>query len=240
MQWCKRLLLLAAACLLPLGAWAAAYQASPVHVTLTPANRIGVITVHNTDVAALPLQVELMNWSHRGDGADVFSPATALLATPPIFQIAPGGVQIVRVGLRQPMVAGPEQTYRLFLKQLPTAPSPGFKGLQVLLDMSIPVFVQTDPRMTPVFHWQVLAGETGHLRVVLNNAGNAHAQVKSFTLTAAGGKTPVASMTINTYVFAGETRSWDLKLARALAAGGALTLTAQTNTGQVEASLKAP
>ncbi|MGH8397836.1 MAG: fimbrial biogenesis chaperone [Gammaproteobacteria bacterium] len=228
-----------AACLLPLAAQAAAYQAAPVQVTLTPMNRIGVITVHNTDTAVLPLQVQLLRWSHQGD-KDVFTPTEALLATPPIFKVAPSGAQIIRLGLRQPMLPGPEQTYRLFLKQLPTSPPPGFKGLQVLLDMSIPVFVQADPRMTPVFQWQVRPGKPGHVEVLLTNTGSAHAQVKSFTLSAAKQKTPLASMSVNTYVFAGEQRSWDLALKRGLPAQSSLTLTAQTNLGQIEARLKVP
>src|SRR3546814_9833017 len=68
-----------------------------------------------------------MAWSQSG-GKDVFAAVDDILATPPIFTIPAGGSQVIRVGSRRAPDPQHERAYRLFLREVPPAPQPGFQG----------------------------------------------------------------------------------------------------------------
>ena len=102
------------------GVWAGSFQVGPVSATLTADQPVAALTVRNTGGAPAVIQLEAMAWSQAA-GKDTYVPTSDILATPPIFTVAPGASQVIRVGSRAPGVQE-ERAERLFLREGPPPP----------------------------------------------------------------------------------------------------------------------
>jgi fimbrial chaperone protein len=135
--------------LVALAAWAPALGAAefailPLVAHLDRATRATEITVRNDDQVPMRVQMEAMTWRQSAGGEDQYEPADGLLYFPRAMEIAPGESRIVRVGVKAVPVTR-EETYRLFIEELPPALSEGAASqgvsLQILLRVGVPVFV---------------------------------------------------------------------------------------------------
>ncbi len=110
-------------CVLALGvaaaeAAAASFVVNPVRVNLGADQRVVSLTVRNNGSAAVRVQAQPMRWLVQGE-ADQYETTDQLLVSPPLFALEPGATQIVRVGLRIPHIGALEQSYRLYLSEVP-------------------------------------------------------------------------------------------------------------------------
>jgi len=186
-------------------AWAG-FQVGPVSATLSADQRVAALTVRNTGAAAATIQLQVMVWSQSG-GKDVFAPAEDILATPPIFNVPAGGSQVIRVGSRRAPDAQQERTYRLFLREVPPAPRPGFQGLHVVLQISLPVFVQPSAAIAANLHWRATRIDAGHLKITADNSGTKHAHLSHLVLSGEVGKRlPMSDKAV--YILAGSNHEW--------------------------------
>ena len=182
---------------------------SPVRVTLSDSQRIGSFSVRNDGAEPVTMQMELLSWLQR-EGSDVFATTRELLANPPIFTIPAGGSQLVRVGLRRIADAQRELSYRVIMQELPPPPSPDFMGTQMLVSISLPVFVLPVVDAEPVLRWQATRTSQGSLKISLTNNGNAHIQIKNFSLSLLDSEQPWVTLQSSDYVLAGQSRDWIL------------------------------
>src|SRR5205085_11971107 len=162
---CLALLLASAA-----PARAGSFMVTPIRATLSAAHPVSALTVRNDGAERTVVQVDALIWTQR-DGGDVYAPTKDIIATPPIFSIAPGASQVVRVGLRRDPESGRELTYRLSLQEIPPPPKADFLGLRVALRLVIPVFVVPPSATAPRLQWRVAPAGPGALSVALRNEG---------------------------------------------------------------------
>jgi len=206
-------------------AGAASFTVSPVRITLAPGSATDSLTVRNNGSEPAVVQLEPLRWSLR-DGVDVQEPTRELLATPPIFTLAPGASQIVRVGLRG---RGPdpvtEIAYRLLLKEVPSALPAGASGIHMALRINLPVFVQPLSAARPSLQWQ--ARREGGLRLSARNDGNVHLQLLGLRVDGVEWPLPAASG----YLLPGQTRTWPVD--PKAPAGTTLRLVARTDGGEL-------
>jgi fimbrial chaperone protein len=192
---------------------ASSFTVNPVWLQLSAAQPTAVLHVKNNGKTPIVVQLSLFAWS-QANGKNVLTPTRKLLATPPIFTLPEDGEQIVRVGLLAKPAAQRETAYRLFMTQVPPRPRPGFRGLQVALRMSLPVFVA--PRIgiaTPKLAWRIRRLGNGKVSLTVTNNGTAHAQVSDLSLAVSATGSPLAQpATGNGYVLPGTSRSWEFKL----------------------------
>src|SRR5688572_18734960 len=159
-------------------ATAAEIGVSPTSVALDPAHLVRSVQLRNSAAMPLRIEVAIKRWSQRRDGSwdltDLAGPSD-LIVHPLNFDVAPGAAQLVRVGVSRPPAAGPEQAYRLILRELP--PESGLHsatGLSILSELTLPVFVSDgSARAEPAleseaieqgrWRYRLLAGERGHL-----------------------------------------------------------------------------
>lgn len=187
-------------------AWAGSFQVGPVSATLSADQRVAALTVRNTGADAATIQLQVMAWSQAG-GKDVFAPAGDILATPPIFTVPAGGSQVIRVGSRRAPDPQKERTYRLFLREVPPAPRPGFQGLHMVLEISLPVFVQPSAAIAADLHWSATRIDAGHLKITASNTGTQHAHLSRFVLSSEGGKRlPMPDKAV--YILSGSSHEW--------------------------------
>ena len=147
----------------------------PLRVALDRGNRAAEITVRNDDSVPLRMQVEAMSWLQDAEGADRYEAAEGLIYFPRALEIPPGESRIVRVGIRAAPVTR-EETYRLFLEQLPpasTEPPPPGATLRVLLRVGVPVFI-APPQAERKGEITGLEIRDGQVRWTVTNAGNVH------------------------------------------------------------------
>lgn len=188
---------------------AGSFQVSPVRATLTSSQPVAALTVRNTGSSAAVVQLQAMRWT-QADDKDALIPANELLATPPIFTLAPGASQIIRVGLRQPADPDTERAYRLLLEEVPPPPQPGFTGLRVALKISLPIFVPASAAAQVDLQWHATPSADGTLILAVHNNGQAHAHMSGLTATMGDAHVPLPDA--NVYVLAGVSRQWRLPM----------------------------
>lgn len=215
-----------ALCLLPAAAMAGSFQVSPVRVTLSETAPTATIRITNdspTDEVVLQLRSNI--WAQQ-DGEDAFTPSTELIVTPPIFTLKAGGSQTVRVGLRKVLPTEVQQTFRLFMTEVPPPPKDGFAGLQVSLSISIPIFVAPKVAVSGLPIWRAkMSGAS--LEVSATNPANSHVQIIEANLTDEQNKSqPPLSLTPR-YILANQTVTWKLPVTQA--PKGKLRIVARTD-----------
>lgn len=155
----------------------------PVRVEIANGVRSATITLSNEGSTATALQADISAWSQDEEGKDVLSDTDEIIAVPGIFEIPPGGKQIVRIGLLSD-VAGPvEKAYRIFLTEIARPDEQAVNnGLNIRLRLSVPIFIKSTEEASPVLKLVRADIEDEALAVVLHNEGNQHVQIRSLTL----------------------------------------------------------
>jgi fimbrial chaperone protein len=219
---------------------AANFTVSPVRVELSAQRPVAALTVRN-EMQDEPVVVQLraVAWTQQ-DGQEIHVDTSDLLATPPIFTLEPGASQILRVGLRRPVNGDQEAAYRLFVREVPPAPKPGFTGVVTALEMSIPLFARPRTPASPSLDWRLRSRPDGAYALLVRNDGNAHAQVANLVLSAPGAADPVGAYNGFAYLLPGQSREILLQRPAQAAAApkdSSLKLNAYTDAGDIEISL---
>lgn len=212
---------------------------SPVRVTLSASQKVAGITVSNPSTQPMTIQVEFMNWSQL-EGKDVFTFTREVLANPPIFTIPPGESQLIRVGLRRAPDDQLELSYRLFLQELPPPLSDEFQGAQMLMRVSLPVFILPKGKTNPVLHLEASNALQGALKLNLTNNGNAHIKIKSVKLLLPSKVKSWVTYNSPIYILPGQSSEIIVPANLenpAPPSGTVLQLIAQTDAGVIEADV---
>lgn len=207
MRWWRQAWVAAVAALLLWVAPASAgsYSVKPVIVDLSDQRPATTLRVTNTQSQPISLQVATFAWSQH-DGEDQLTETQAIIAMPPVFTLPPGKTQSLRVGLRGAKPGDAEQAFRLVLKEIPSAEQGG--GLQLALNMSLPVFVKPSAKVEPELRWQLRRGAAGDLALRVENRGGAHSKFSEWQLQRQGDT--LANETGLFYLLPGASREWPL------------------------------
>ena len=216
------------------GAEAGALAVSPTRLDLAPDQRAGVVTLQNNAAEPVLVQVQVFAWPDRAETAELV-PTRELVAVPAVTELPPGKKQLIRVAARGAGRADVETAYRLVITEVPPDPAEGRAGVRFALRFSLPVFL-TPPGVRPKAEWWLDDAEPQR-RLVLHNRGSAHLQVRGLRLFAGGRAEPaqvIEQPAHLSYVLPGGSQTWDLVPG---AAGGALTIKADTDIGELEATV---
>lgn len=217
--------------------FAGTFLISPLRVELSATSPIAVITVRNDGEAAGVMKLDVMSWSQI-ESQDTYDPSSEVIATPPIFMVPPGGSQIVRLGLRRPVDATKELSYRLYLHEQPkTAEESG--TMKVALRFGIPVFVAPALKAAkPVLVWTVTPESKNAWRVSAFNKGDSHVQILNTQLLSDDTATPVAQIKGMSYLLTGQKRSWMVTPNAAVPIGKKIKVMSQTDIGEQNATVQ--
>ncbi len=218
---------------------AGSFSIDPVRIQLSEAKPSAVMRVETRGDASITAQLQAMSWSQSGN-RDQLAISRELLATPQIFRLRPGQVQVVRIALLGTVDATHERAYRLLLDEIPPPPAAEFRGLQMALRISLPVFVQARTPAAASLAATVVERD-GQRQLQLINRGHAHLQLSNLQLqaqpptTATTAATPsLYSYDKTLYVLPGQQRELPLSGQFSLATGQVLNLQAQTSAGAQE------
>ena len=199
----------ALACLLAAASQASAsgLQVAPTSLELGAAGPAQALWLTNTGDHALHAQVRAYKWS-QASGKDDLEPTQALVASPPMLDVPPGGRQLVRVIRTGPAGSG-EQTFRLLVDELPIGGEAKETGVTYVLRYSVPVFIGASG--APALQWSTKVDHEG-LKLEVHNSGTAHAQVSYVSLTSAGAAPVELVPGLLGYVLPGSTMHWTVAL----------------------------
>lgn len=209
----------------------------PVRLTLTPGHPTESLSIVSNESATTILQTHSYRWT-QDRGVDTLSTTSDLIIGPPIFSLGPGEQQIIRVGLRRPIVTAAEQTYRIVVAEVPSQ-TIRTGGLNFALRVSLPIFIPPSDAPTVSVEWSAKAVDANHISLTLHNAGNVHVQVIALRLSPENGGDPYYNAQLAKYVLSGQSFSWTLKLTRRLQ-GGTLSLDASSDQGRLRSTVRLP
>jgi fimbrial chaperone protein len=200
---------LALACLLAAAfdASASGLQIAPTSLEMAAAGPAQALWLTNTGDHELRAQVRAYKWSQTA-GKDALEPTQALVASPPMLTVAPGGRQLVRVIWTGQETATGERTWRLLVDELPLEAAKG-TGVQYVLRYSVPVFVGVSG--TPSLKWSGTPSHDG-LELTVSNSGTAHAQIRDMSLVQPGAAPLPIVPGLLGYVLPGATMHWTIAL----------------------------
>jgi fimbrial chaperone protein len=217
-------------------AHAGSFAVNPVRVTLSATQAVAAVTVRNVGSEPTVVQLETSSWTQH-DGEDVLAATTEVLATPPILTIQPGASRVIRVGLRRPLDAQHELTYRLFLREVPP-PEPIAQGLRVALLVSMPIFVVPPRSPAPEVQWRAMRTHDGKIRVEARNTGGSHVQLGQLDIAFARSGEPVATRNMAEYVLPDNHRGWLVDVKSVPPTGTLLSISSQSDAGKLRSEVK--
>lgn len=197
----KGRLIALAALLASATAIAGSFSITPVRIDIAAGRRAASLEVENTGGASAQIQAERYRWKRDNGGDDDLEATEEFMVSPPIFSLAPGQKQIVRVLLLAPSDPVNETAYRLILQEVAQGDPPP-NTIATVLRISMPVFV-TPKGAAPDVVWS-LARDGGALHLVAENRGRAHAFINSVR-TERGD-----ALKVDGYLLPGEKRQWPL------------------------------
>ena len=196
-----------------LSSLAASLQVAPISVAFSPQEKAKEIWLTNTSERPIRAQTRVLIWSQVA-GQDQVNPTRDLVASPSITEIKAGEQQLIRIIRIAPQNTAVEQTYRLLIDELPSsAQADAQTGLQLLLQYSIPVFIQpTDSiamRNGLTLLNQVNFQYQNQQLIVKNNA-KSHIRISELTyINPNGERIPLINGLVG-YALAGQSMRWEI------------------------------
>ena len=182
---------------------AGALSVAPVSLEFVRGQSALTTTVSNPGKDAMQVQVRLFRWSNEG-GGETYTDTRDIGFSPPMFSLAPGERQVVRLMVRQRPAEGREAAYRLIVDQLPQA---GVPGVQMPVRVVMPVFVAPDAQVQPGRLEWTAAVEGRETVLRARNVGGRRVKLFDLARNEGAGSSPIQSGLAG-YVLAQEARTW--------------------------------
>lgn len=190
--------------------YAGTFSVSPTRVELSDAQSRSVIQIDNPTTEPITIQLKMMAWS-QPNGKDQLLPSREILATPQIVTIKAGASQLIRVGALRNADPRREIAYRLLLEEIPAPAQPDFKGLQVVLKISLPVFLKPAVEVKEDLQANLSMNSNNELDLQFFNNGNATAHLRDITIHPSDSPDkPIVSYPNSVYVLPGQKRTLTL------------------------------
>lgn len=162
-------------------AFATAINLTPLSLSITMPERAVGLTISNQAPEAATLQVRVMRWSQDA-GRNLYAPAEGWVVSPPVINVQGGRSQLLRVIRRSDVAVEQEETYRVFVDELPAADAPNTGAVRVLMRYSLPLFVMPAKAVLPDVYWGLqTCGSTWFLNA--DNRGQRHLKLLGYRLS---------------------------------------------------------
>ncbi|MEW6205614.1 MAG: fimbria/pilus periplasmic chaperone [Pseudomonadota bacterium] len=198
-----------------LSAQAGNFTVSSVNISMPSRQPTYALTITNESAdEPLSMQLDTFAWSQK-DGQEVYEASKDILISPRVFNIAPAASQIVRIALRNRQDFPVEQTYRLFVKEIPSEKPLEEGGVRVALQMNIPVHIVPVKIEKKPLEFKYLKLPDGSFALSAYNPGNVYVKAVEVKVidTATGLPLETAPQVIQ--VLAGATKIYPLSTASA-------------------------
>ena len=215
---------------------ATSLRVAPVLLDVSAPTAASTIRVWNGASRPINVQIRVFRWT-QVNGEDAYVQTKAVVASPPITALAPGGENLIRIVRTSTEPIRDEESYRLVVDELPD-PSRRQDGTVVLVVRhSIPVFF-VDPQAAAARPaWSARRQGAGYV-VTVQNAGAKRLRISNLAL-ASGGKGIGRRNGLVGYVLGNSSASWFVPgSGRARARGNSVTISADSEAGRFDATAR--
>jgi fimbrial chaperone protein len=233
-RWLTRVSGIAFACLFSARLDAASLRVAPTTLDLLAPDSAATLNLRNEDNRAINVQIRVFRWTQSG-GADRLEPTTDVVASPPSQTLGPNADYVVRVVRVSKQAVAGEESYRVVVDELPDPARrrPGIVNL--VLRYSVPVFFRSPDVGPAQVSWTI--GRTGNaLAVTAKNAGQQRLKIADLKLMDGPGQSITLGKGLVGYVLGNATMQWSFPVRGNNLSGRSVTLSAQSDTGQVNAT----
>jgi fimbrial chaperone protein len=206
---------------------AGSFSVNPVQISLPDGQRAASLSIKNSGAAPVSIRAQALDWSQTG-GIDRYAPTSDVIVSPPIFTIAPGATQLVRVGLKE---GSGGRAYRLILEEIPTQKKVAGQ-IQVTLRLNLPIYRLPRGGGHPDVSWRSWRSPDGILTIEGANRGTAHLQVTGL-IAEQGGTSVVLSKKMGV-LLPGSSRIWTSRSKPSLEPSSPFTLVVKSPAGETK------
>jgi fimbrial chaperone protein len=218
----------------PFSVSAATLQVSPINIEVIAPTTTATETLTNIDgKGVLNCQVRVFKWT-QVNGVDKLEPTKDVVASPPALTIKEGANATVRIVRLSKAPITKEETYRLLVDEIPSAPTKGTAAVAFAVRHNIPVFF-SPAGLASKIEWKAKATKGG-VQVFAQNVGQRHVRLSSLQIIGSG-ETDAFNDGLAGYALAGSGNSWKIK-SKAIRAGSTIKITAKGNDGPIEATVQ--
>jgi fimbrial chaperone protein len=215
-------------------AQAGSLQVEPVLVDVTAPGAASTVTLRNEGATPIDAQIRVFRWS-LVDGQEKLEPTEDVVASPPSVTMTPKGQYIARIVRVTKRPVEGEESYRLMVDQLPDLSKQQNGAVNLLVRYSIPVFFGAADKKSPAVVWS-FAVKGDKLTLQARNNGDRRLRISVLNLRDANGRTITFGNGLAGYALGQSTKSWTAPAnARGFALNGSASISAQSDTGPIQA-----
>jgi len=200
----------------PQAATASNFTVTPTEVNLSASATSALVTLRNVSKLPLRFEVTLVSWSEDEHGKMALNPSADVTFFPKLVELAGGASRNIRIGINAGLARDVEQSFRLFIEELPDQSAPKGNAVALRTKVGIPVFVRP---AKPVRSAEIagVSVENGKVLARVRNTGNLHISVDTIAVKGTGGS---AAPTFTKegpgwYVLPGATRIFEVPMTAA-------------------------
>jgi fimbrial chaperone protein len=213
---------------------AALLQIEPILLEMNAPATAGSLTIRNDEDSAVSVQTRVFRWV-QSNGYETLDPTTDVVASPPIVTLAPGADYTIRILRTATTVVQGEESYRLWVDQLPPSPRLVQSGVNILIRQSIPVFFQASQITRPNVSW-ALHLQAGRLLITAANSGDERLRIASLKLRDQTGTTASFGNGLVGYVLGRSSMTFIIAdPPRGFGASGEVSVAATSDNGPIHA-----
>ena len=187
---------------------AGAFRVAPINVEVRAGTSASALTIQNLSQQPMTIQLRVFRWRQVG-GVESLEPSSDVIASPPLTSIAPGQNHVVRIVRVSGGDVTSEESYRLWVDEVPDPRNSRPGEVNLLLRQSIPVFFESRSTTLPILRLAIeRRGDTFDL--VLANSGSRRERISDLRVVDAGGVQLDARAGLLGYVLAGSSMRWTL------------------------------
>jgi fimbrial chaperone protein len=202
--------------LAPVCASASNFTVTPTEVNLSPSATSALVTLRNGSKTPLRFEITLVSWSEDEHGQMALNPSSDVTFFPKLVELAGGASRNIRIGINAGTARDVEQSFRLFVEELPDQSAPSVNAVALRAKIGIPVFVRpAKPSRAAVIDG--VSVENSKVLARVRNTGNLHITVDTISVKGTGGS---AAPTFSKegpgwYVLPGATRIFEVPMTTA-------------------------
>jgi fimbrial chaperone protein len=213
---------------------AALLQVEPILLELNAPATAGSLTIRNDEDIDVSVQTRVFHWVQI-NGYEMLDPTTDVVASPPIVTLAPGEDYTIRIVRTATSGVHGEESYRLWVDQLPASPRLSQSGINILIRQSIPVFFRAAQITRPNVSW-ALRLEGGRLLITAANSGDDRLRIAALKLRDQAGTTASFGNGLVGYVLGRSSMTFIIPdPPRGFGAGGEVSVAATSDNGPIHA-----
>lgn len=164
---------------------AANFTVTPTEVNLSTSQTSALVTLRNRSKSPLRFEITLFKWSEDERGKMILEPSADVTFFPKLVELAGGASRNIRIGINAGVSRDVEQSFRIFVEELPDQSTPAANAVAIRTKVGIPVFVRpVKPTRTAVIDG--VSVENGRVLTRVRNTGNLHINVESLSVKGTG------------------------------------------------------